>query len=913
MSRHSGFRIPVFGPPLQPAIQPDPRPMPPPPNPPSAESSVPAPALSVSAGLLAAWIAAGSLGLDAPLLRHAAVWAALATSVLAWWPGRRAEAESHTTKRTVWPWGWSVVAGAVLLGIATGLGNPLWTVLGVGLVLLILEQTQTPNLGREMRLAAIAVLGFGLYRIADTTIPAVWWLSDRLASVASDLAGGILGCPLSLGPSFLGLDFLVLSGLFYAGWLWASPRPRWGRALVAAAALAVGHLVYLDVLGHVPAILAWVPPTPPVPPSNLEQTPVWFWGDSLRALLPWGLPILAGVIHATVAAAMVRWAPLRRGIDCCARRMERRVPLRLRSDALLRWLPIALAVIASLLLTWEPIRTDLGGKRFVAYEESFLDWNRPQHDAYGQDTAGTLGMLSDLIESLGGQFSRSKQLSAEELAKADVLLVLHPNVPWPAERRQRVWDYVAAGGSLLVAAENFILEEGRTSRFNELLAGTSIAVQNDSALSPTSGWRGALAGSCAACDADLIARPEFLGLLAGSSLRVGCSARPLLVGRWGWSDPGSDAALTGAGRWEPGERLGDLVLAAQQRYGAGRCLVLGNTSSLSNVMLPGSFSYVGRLLGSLAHGSGGPGDAWRQVLGLIALVLLAVLLGMRPEPIRVGTAVLVLGSAMALILNVNASRAAVLPEGRPGQAHPVAYIDASHHEAYTGLDWGDRGITGLALTLMRNGYLPLLLPECSTARLQRAALLISIGPARPFGASEREAVRQFLEQGGSMLVTAGAEDAEGSAGLLAEYGLSVPRSPAGRDPAEPEPEPEGCIFGSYLNLPDAKAAQVVFDAVWPLEAHESSWIARVRDSNNRPIVAMRPVGKGTLAVIGDTRFALNKFLERADGEPVRGGRHNAYFWRWFLTVLTRRPEWQPPPEAAAPAATEDSTGEEAKP
>ena len=43
----------------------------------------------------------------------------------------------------------------------------------------------------------------------------------------------------------------------------------------------------------------------------------------------------------------------------------------------------------------------------------------------------------------------------------------------------------------------------------------------------------------------------------------------------------------------------------------------------------------------------------------------------------------------------------------------VAYIDASHLEAYSSDLWASHGIAGLLRTLMRQGYVPLLAPELS--------------------------------------------------------------------------------------------------------------------------------------------------------------------------------------------------------
>ena len=98
----------------------------------------------------------------------------------------------------------------------------------------------------------------------------------------------------------------------------------------------------------------------------------------------------------------------------------------------------------------------------------------------------------------------------------------------------------------------------------------------------------------------------------GASLQVRWPARPLMLGRWGWSDPGTDAVLTGVSRLEAGERLGDLVLAAEQRLGAGRVLVLGDAFPLTNEGGVRGYGYTGRLLSYLAHGPTGPQSPWRQ-------------------------------------------------------------------------------------------------------------------------------------------------------------------------------------------------------------------------------------------------------------------------------------------------------------
>ncbi len=68
------------------------------------------------------------------------------------------------------------------------------------------------------------------------------------------------------------------------------------------------------------------------------------------------------------------------------------------------------------------------------------------------------------------------------------------------------------------------------------------------------------------------------------------------------------------------------------------------------------------------------------------------------------------------------------------------------------------------------------------------------------------------------------------------------------------------------------------------------------------VIIVRRYGRGLVAVIGDTAFAMNKNLENEDGSPFEGMRENADFWRWFLALLGEGQMWFPP----KPAATRNS-------
>ncbi len=732
------------------------------------------------AGMAAAWFAAGSTGLLGHPLRHALTWIALAVAIVAAWP---AEPRSFRS--------WAILAVGAILGLCfTASELPPINVFAVAVVLAAIAQVGRGATARVVLLGAgrnrVGMLPFRL-RFQPALLARRRWSRPGMGR----LAGWIAGSRLEVGATFGGMDFLVLAAVVYAGWLVYTPPPRRRRAIWAAAAIIAGQLVYLIVLANADKLLALLPET--VVPIDDETSRVGLWtiGNGLRTLLPWNLPLLAMVIQGTIAAAMVastRWRPV---VEPSAYEVKKRPPSR---PAPLpkgegRWWfgPAVLAVAAVLSASLTMGNADLAGKTVVASGQGFmLDWLKPEFDS---NVVGNYGLLPVFVESLGGKFVVSKDLTPQDLAAADVLLLVHPDRPWPREKLERIWDYVRRGGTLLVAAGPAVRSGDSKSSFNEVLEPLAMRVRFDTAVARTGNWEQSYDVSSHPAAVGLSDERNPFGMQAGSSLEAGWLAQPLLIGRWGWSEPGSDAALTGVSSFAAGERLGDLVLAAEQPFGQGRVVVLGETTPLHNEALAGSYSFVGRLLGYLADHRTSPRALWRQLIALAALAATVVLLAWRP----VAWQMMLTPSVLALVLMWCSATGywsgRVLPDGRQRSLNNIAYIDASHLESYSGDLWAEHGVAELLRKLMRQGYLPLFAPDLEADRLERCGLVISIGPHRAFSPDERKAIYKFVEDGGTMICLVGAEDARPSAPLLADFGLRVPYSPVppGDNAHEPPP------------------------------------------------------------------------------------------------------------------------------
>ncbi len=880
--------------------------------------SVPLPRTVTAAvgGIATAWIVAGSAGLLVRPLQHALAWVGIGVVLAAGWPRRSVRGPEL-----------ACLVGSALAAVMLCVpAMPVYNLIGVALVLAAVAWTASGVDRKALLAAAYAVAVLAIYRLAMASVAVVWVACNAVGEALGAWAGAAYGKPLSIGATFAGLDFLVLMAALGVVWLLETAPPRLVRALCAAAAVCCGHAMYLFVLAHSDDLLAAIPKPPPVEPSlyqsDLSVPAPWYWGDALRTLLPWNLPLLALAVYAAIAAAMFRWSRWTTGSsggekgtgNSCANSADFRS---LRdfgslSPAALGLAAVALAAFIPVVTSLSIAKVDLSGRKIAVYDHGSLDWGKPQFDRYGQESAGHYGMLPTLVACLGGRFVHASNLGPPLLDDADVLVLIHPTRPWTAEQIDRVWDYVRRGGSLLVVAEPRIQDEGAASSFNDLLAAIGMEVRFDTATAIVRHWQHGLEPAVHPAAVGIDDESNGFALAGGSSIRLGWTAQPILIGRWGWSDPGSDAALTGVSRLDCGERLGDLVLAAEQGVGQGRVIVLADASALKNVGLPGGYEFAARLLGYLAaHASSPQLAGWRQFLGFVACLGLVGLLGWQANPGRLAAALAMLALFLSLATALSATRAEMLLDGREQTPNPVACIDASHLPAAGGESWGDDGLAGLELTLMRNGYLPIVMRRWSDEQLQRAGMLIAVAPARAFSAPERAAVRRFLEQGGAVLCTAGANHAGPIQSLLAEFDLSVPLSPLRPDDPRSEPTPMGFFRTPYLDTGKYKVHTGLY-AGWPVAGEGQGAEVLVRGFDDLPVAVSARVGRGKFFLFGDTYFAANKNLESEDGRTDRIFRENAHFWRWFFGELNDR-KFIPPEPPAEPADSDDDSSDNNSP
>jgi hypothetical protein len=928
---------------------------------------------AILAILATALIAAGDAGLLHHALRHAFMWVAILAAVITCWPRGRG------LRGAFWTAAGAVAAVALTTSPLSQVNVMAAPVLGAGLAL-----SRTGRDRRMLGLAVQATAIFGIYRVAVTSIPVLWMAMDAAGSTLGHLGGAIARRPLSVGATFAGIDVLVLFGAFYVLWLIATPRSRLIRGASVAVAMVLGHLLYLALVARA-ADLAAALPVPPPDPNKMfmmpSDVPPWSFWPAVATLIPWNLVAVAGIIQLIVIGVALRLC--RSPEEAARNRSILRFVAGALLLALVVAIPLSTCLYfqpASLegkkivvnkegFINWlRPKHGDYGRLSIGMYgmlpdlvasyggtlvqTETFSDEDLKDADAIilifpnKPWKAGQLKRIWNFVEGGGSLLVMGEHTIHEddpELDKtpADVLPKGYRAVPFRQipGKLDFLGKLTEHANFIVITPEGEVLDHslGATeeeairnahvrhgSRFNDALFPTAMRVNFDCAEWTIGGWLDCYETQAHPTTAWGRGDRNDFGAVIGGSVRVRSPARPLILGKWGYEDagdPGSPRAMIGNNKYDAGERLGDVCLAAEESFGRGKVIVFGDTSTLTNGINIGSYGYTGGLLSYVAGKTTAP-SPMSQLFGLFAALAAIVLLAVRPPMWLVGTATVVL--ALTLGSCFAATHAANTPvPGKdpmvldqcfgPGRASPtpIAYIDMSHLEAFSQEGLRDDGVMGLELTLMRNGYMALAMSDFDGQALQRASVFVSAAPLRPFSADEREAVRKFVEKGGLFIATVGWDERQGSEKLLADFGLRVGQ--AGPSRQWREPGPFGHFKAPFINI-RGEDHYVRFWAAWPVselwpgpedaggKGLKAEATVLAYGPGNVPVILMRSVGQngGKVILVGDTCFIENKNLEHMDGSPFEGMRENADFWRWMLSFAGAGPEWLPPSYAPPP-------------
>ncbi|MFZ5831928.1 MAG: DUF4350 domain-containing protein [Planctomycetota bacterium] len=856
----------------------------------------------VLACVTAGWIASGGLGFVSVALRHELTLLLLIGSLLGGWLVLRAEtggSPQHSRRR----WWWLAIA-AVGAGVLNIPQEPAINVLTPALVLAVLAALAPGRSRHALGAAAVALVVVSVFLLLLQTSSVVYWVVDGVGNAFGRTAGWIAGQPLEIGATYAAFQYPIAMVVIFGLLLPYARPPRLRAALFATGAILVAHFVYLLVLAWAADLKELIPPVSTQPESDVNYVRASNLANTLRAMIPWNLPIVALVLHGITLLAAIVWWPWddRRGAEASRTAGASAHPGDSdRADLSVVALPALVAAFlpaAGLLVVSPPA---IQGKHIVAFglgsagaaADNAVQPGLPQAGQAPPKLLPSFGMLGKLVAKLGGTFSTVDDATSAELTQADAVLVIDPRGDWPTARTDPLLAYVRGGGTLVVAAGPRDRRRGAASCIEPLLEPAVLGVRFD-ALAPA-------AAQFEQC-LEPMAHPAALGLAAGSSefgirlassIDVGPTDAVIVTSPYAVGVPGTDFEGVPPAEYRAGERLGDLVLAAESRLGRGRVIAVGATTPFEDQTIPRSHAFVARLLGYAAQPATSPQAWWRQLVALLLAAGVVVLIARRPSPAK--TAAVAVTLALSTWLSLSATRAAarVIPAEDRSPNQKVALLDASHFESFPSAPDAPSGVGRFSAVLAENGYLPLMAPDLGPDRLAAADLVVLIAPWRPFSKALQADLQAYVESGGDVLCLVGAEDAAASAPLLRDFDLRVPTSPVPPGGTQREPEPLGA-YAIHLNLQKAQLA-LRFYAAWPVECNSQPHEVLVSTPEKLPIVVRRLMGSGSFTLVGDSHFACNENL------APEAANDNALFWRWYLSRLAGN-QWLPPDDVSAPAA-----------
>lgn len=405
------------------------------------------------------------------------------------------------------------------------------------------------------------------------------------------------------------------------------------------------------------------------------------------------------------------------------------------------------------------------------------------------------GGFLDYLEEAGYKVIRfgeqDNQSLKAVLKDANILMIANLEKPITSEELKVIWNFVERGGGLLIFADHTSVYtnyteflEGR-DYFNDLLRPTNIRVNPD-----TSDWiitnKSWITGSWA-YPLDIIPHRVTYGLNAqkinptsvGASLRITGTAIPIVMAPWGFSDSANASNLGHLGnrRYEKGEPAGDIVLAAVDRYGKGKVIAFGDTSYIFPRDLPFEFILMNNIfywLNKTIDGETIIPPIIPLTLGVISFVSLICLIRQRH------TLIIALCPIIIILSLLSAGFINEYSMGQFTSVGSVAWIDTSHNNLVSFKGVQDNSINGLFINLIRNGYLPFVTDSIS--QISNGKMFIVIGPTKKFTTSEANLIKDFVYNGGILILSAGYAESESIDPILKVFGLNVVNTPLGSYP-----------------------------------------------------------------------------------------------------------------------------------
>jgi len=525
-----------------------------------------------------------------------------------------------------------------------------------------------------------------------------------------------------------------------------------------------------------------------------------------------------------------------------------------------------------------------GAGKVVIYErDSEMGFDIPQfpgkNQTFGPDEGFSIGAIKLYLENIGYSVedlnSTNPHNLKDALKDANILVLLNLQKQFSSSDLESIKNFVKDGGGLLVFGEHtsmFVQDQdfaaGR-DYLNDVLGQTGIQINPDTADFIPDHWQYASSSLPHYVTKDL--GFEITTSSVGASLDLRDKARPLIIGRFAFSDRSNTTTPGHLGDrlYERSEMLGDLVIAASGNYGKGKVLVFGDTSYVFNNELPFRYNFLYNSVTWLMSQESNYAAALRWASLLLLSILAAFILvapfiirRLSPKITLIFLIYVALSIAVSLALSADLNDSMI--KSPQGLDDDLIWIDHSHLNQFNQENYKDDGIAGLTTNLFRNGYLPQVLEKKNSfPDVSKGSGLIIIAPNERYTQEEASQLNDFVEGGGLLIISAGHKSAGPLDSVLRSFDLQVEDLPLGSPPWIEETH--GTMGSATVSPENLKRYwhEPKFMEAYPVSAHGEfrpiTWMRYGNDTYN--LILQKKAGLGEVVLIGDSRFLLNENLE----------------------------------------------------
>ncbi|MFB3763706.1 MAG: DUF4350 domain-containing protein [Methanotrichaceae archaeon] len=709
---------------------------------------------------------------------------------------------------------------------------------------------------------SLCSLIYAIFYICYINIPSLWLGIKSLSESFSNIIGRVVGVQLIIGPSINGTFILFTFILCTFAFIILSDKRKRLKIFI----LAIVGLILIDAI----FIAAH---------AKILATGEMAMDDLYIAFLMFAIAFIF-VIQAFKIKPVSAGSMAFRKIDGAA---------------------VIIIFFALILVSIFPYIGDGSVGKVVIYERNCeMGFDLPQFpqgnesfQPYSSFSVRGMGLYLEKIGYKVEDLNRTNpQTLKDALKDADVLMLINLNKSFSSDDLESIWDFIKKGGNLIAFGDHTSMfssdEDFKSGKdyLNEVLSPTGIRINQDTADYVSNHWTYANTFLPHYVSKDL--GFEITTSSVGASLNLSRNARPVIIGRYSFSDKPNATVPGHLGdrTYDSNEKIGDLVVVASDTYGKGNVLVFGDTSYIFSSEVPFRYKLVrDSIVWLMSHES--ESLVFLPWISLIILGILAIgylFHGQSKDNMTLLNAIIAIAIALSLVISGSINNSLI--QVQESREKDIAWIDHSHLNQFNLNNYEDDSIDGLITNMYRNNYMPLVLEEKDDfSEILNGGMLVIIAPNGRYTPEEVAILDKFVKNGGLLVITAG----YGSKGpldpLLKSFNLSIGSVPLGSAPWIVETHNAG-ESGSvtpenlkkYWHKPKFMEAYPVmatgkYDPI--------TWLNYRGVTYNLTIA--KKIGDGAVVLIGDSRFLLNENLEYASDLP---GKENLeqYQLQWLGNI-----------------------------